>query len=163
MDGFLYNIFQFIEILPTNSYNGCANTIFMRGVLFMIALPYTPTVENRYNLTYSAVKNLKVGNRELIKSPLFFWNSAICAWCICDASDKQWRENSFWIGIHTLESPVHPGEFRFYFSNYTGMCSYTFEKFYNPDEIKSKYDLIIQEKFLATINKLLDMGILVQA
>jgi hypothetical protein len=42
------------------------------------------------------------------------------------------------------------------------MCGYVFEEFYNPAEIQNKYDLAIQEKFLETINQLLDMGILVQ-
>ena len=129
----------------------------------MSALPYEPKVENRYNLTYSAVQKLKIGNRSLIRSPMFFWNGAISAWCICEASDRQWREDTFWLGIYNDDAPEYPGEFRFYFTSYAGMCGYVFEEFYDPKTIQNKYDLMIQEKFLNTINQLLDMGILAQA
>ena len=129
----------------------------------MGTLPYEPTVENLYNLTYSSVQKLKVGNRKLIGEPLFYWNRQISAWCIFRASDKKYEEDTFWIGIYNEDAPEYPGEFRFYFTSYAGMCGYIFEEFYNPAEIQNKYDLAIQEKFLETINQLLDMGILVQA
>lgn len=129
----------------------------------MNTLPFVPQVENRYNLTYFDVQNLKVGNRELIKEPLFYWNKQISAWCISEVSDNKWREDTFWIGIYTEDAPEYPGEFRFYFTSYAGMTGYVFEHFYNPKEIQTKYDLIIQEKFLAKINHLLDMGILVKS
>jgi hypothetical protein len=126
----------------------------------MYTLPFIPKVENRYNLTYSDVQKLKVRNRELIQEPLFYWNNQISAWCISEVSDTKWREDTFWIGIYTEDAPEYPGEFRFYFTSYAGMCGYTFKYFYNPEEIETKYDLIIQEKFLTKINQLIDMGIL---
>ena len=128
----------------------------------MYTLPFIPKVENRYNLTYSDVQKLKVRNRELIQEPLFYWNNQISAWCISEVSDTKWREDTFWIGIYTKDAPEYPGEFRFYFTSYAGMCGYTFKYFYNPEEIETKYDLIIQEKFLTKINQLIDMGILVK-
>ena len=128
----------------------------------MYTLPFIPKVENRYNLTYSDVQKLKVRNRELIQEPLFYWNNQISAWCISEVSDTKWREDTFWIGIYTEDAPEYPGEFRFYFTSYAGMCGYTFKYFYNPEEIETKYDLIIQEKFLTKINQLIDMGILVK-
>ena len=129
----------------------------------MKALPRNPKVENRYNLTYSAIQKLKVGNRKFVGPPLFFWNASISAWCIYEASDKQYRENTYWIGIFTNDAPAYPGEFRFGFSNFTGICTYEFEEFFEPSNIYDEYDLIIQEMFLAKINLLLDLGILVKA
>ena len=128
----------------------------------MHTLPFAPKVENRYNLTYSDIQRLKVRNRELIKEPLFYWNDQISAWCISEVSDTKWREDTFWIGIYAKDAPEYPGEFHFHFTSYAGMTGYVFEHFYNPEEIETKYDLMIQEKFLAKINHLLDMGILVK-
>ena len=128
----------------------------------MHTLPFVPKVANRYNLTYSDVEKLKVGKRELIEEPLFYWNDQISAWCISGISDIRWRDDSFWLGIYTEDAPEYPGEFRFRFTSYAGMCGYVFQDFYNPKEIETKYDLIIQEKFLEKINQLLDMGILVK-
>lgn len=128
----------------------------------MKALPRNPKVENRYNLTYSTIQNLKVGKCELVSPPLFFWNASISAWCIYEASDKQYRENTYWIGIFADDAPLYPGEFKFGFSSFTGICSYKFEEFFEPSKIYDEYDLIIQEKFLSKINHLLDLGILVR-
>lgn len=128
----------------------------------MVTLPFKPKVENRYNLTYSSIQQLKIDNRELIKEPLFTWNDQISAWFISEVSDIRWREDTFWIGIYAEDAPEYPGKFRFYFTSYAGMSGYVFEHFYNPEEIETKYDLIIQEKFLEKINQLLDMGILVK-
>ena len=128
----------------------------------MKALPRNPEVENRYNLTYSAIQNLKVGNRKLVGPPLFFWNASISAWCIYEASDKQYRENTYWIGIFADNAPEYPGEFKFGFSSFTGICNYEFEEFFEASKIYDEYDLIIQEMFLKKINHLLDLGILVQ-
>lgn len=127
----------------------------------MNALPRKPEVENRYNLTYSKVEKLKVGNRKLVCPPLFFWNASISAWCIYEASDKQYRENTFWIGIFTEDAPEYPGEFRFGFSGFSGIATYKFEEFFEPSRIYDEYELIIQEKFLKKINYLLDLGILI--
>lgn len=129
----------------------------------MATLPYEPKVGNRYNLTYATAQNLKIGKRELISEELFYRNDQIAAWCIYKESDLRWGEDSFWLGIYDEDAPVYPGEFRFRFTSYGGMCGYVFEEFYNPNEIQNKFDLMIQEKFLNTINQLLDLGILVQA
>ena len=128
----------------------------------MKALPRNPKVENRHNLTYSKIQQLRVGKRELVGPPLFFWNASICAWCIYEASDKQYRENTYWIGIFAEDAPLYPGEFKFGFSSFTGICNYEFEEFFDPSKIYDEYDLIIQEKFLEKINLLIDFSILVK-
>jgi len=40
------------------------------------------------------------------------------------------------------------------------MCSYDFEKFFNPEEIETEIDLELQEKLLSRINWLIDEGII---
>ena len=78
----------------------------------MNALPYEPKVENRYNLTYSAVKALKIGNRSLIKSPMFFWNGAISAWCICDLSSiYNYSQNSYLFNRYLIHVCNHRSTF----------------------------------------------------
>ncbi|MBQ7764992.1 hypothetical protein IJ384_06485 [bacterium] len=128
----------------------------------MNKLPRKPNVENRYSLTIKDIKALKVGNRELVGPPLFWWNNVISAWCILGVAGPC-RENEFWIGIYTEDAPKYKGKFRFSITCFGGMCSYNFNKFFQPNDIEDEYDLIIQEKFLDKINELLDKGILVRS
>lgn len=118
-----------------------------------------PTVKNRYKLKISDIKNLKIKDRSKICEPLFWRNEVIKAWCICGAVGK-FEDAEYWIGIYDEDAPSYAGKFRFNFTTYMGMCSYTFEKFYDKAEIENNYDWQIQEKFLAKINELLDLGIL---
>ena len=74
----------------------------------MNTLPFEPKVENRYNLTYSDVQKLKIGNQELIKEPLFPWNEQISAWCTSGISDISWRDDTFWIRIYSEDSSEYP-------------------------------------------------------
>lgn len=126
----------------------------------MKELPWEPRVKNKHNLTIKDIENLKVGNYELVKPPLFWWNNVISAWCISDSVES---ENTFWIGIYPQNAPKNSGEFKFYLDCYEGRCFYTFKEFYVPEEIENKYDLMIQEKFLEKINELIDKGILVKS
>ena len=118
-----------------------------------------PTVKNRYKLKISDIKNLKIKDRSKICEPLFWRNDVIKAWCICGAVGK-FEDAEYWIGIYDEDAPSYAGKFRFNFTTYMGMCSYNFEKFYDKSEIENNYDWQIQEKFLAKINELLDLGIL---
>lgn len=122
-------------------------------------LEIKPTVKNRYKLNISKIKKLKIGDRSKICEPLFWRNEGIKAWCICGVVGK-FEDAEYWIGIYDEDAPSYAGKFRFHFTTYMGMCSYTFEKFYDKSEIENNYDWQIQEKFLAKINELLDLGIL---
>lgn len=125
-----------------------------------------PKVKNVYNLTISKIKKLKVGNRSGICEPIFWRNDVIQAWCIsavfggkealaaCD-------EDSYWLGIYDEDAKAYKSKFRFYFTSYGGMCGYEFEKFFKPEDIENEMDLELQEGFLAKINELIDLGILV--
>ena len=118
-----------------------------------------PTVKNRYKLKISDIKNLKIKDRSKICEPLFWRNEVIKAWCIGGVVGK-FEDAEYWIGIYDEDAPSYAGKFRFNFTTYMGMCSYNFEKFYDKSEIENNYDWQIQEKFLAKINELLDLGIL---
>ena len=93
----------------------------------MDKLPRNPTVKNRYSLTIEDISKLKVGNKDLIKPPLFWYNEIICAWCICDSSDNRFHEDSYWIGIYTDYAPKHANKFKFDFTSFGGMTSYNFK------------------------------------
>lgn len=115
------------------------------------ALLKNPRVPNKYNLTISKIKSLKIGDTSKICSPLFWRNNVVNAWCISFGT----HEDSFWIGFYDN------GSFEFNFTSYEGMTSYEFEEFYNREEIEIVDDFIIQEKFLETINHLIDEKILI--
>ena len=125
-----------------------------------------PKIKNKYNLTMSDVRKLKVINRNAICEPKFWRNNAINAWCIsgntikCQADDEFGTYNSFWIGIYDEDAKAYAGKIRVTFDAYGGMCSYKFKKFYDFSEIEHLIDLEIQEKFLETINGLIDDKIL---
>jgi len=122
--------------------------------------------KNKYHLTIPKIRQLKVGNRSLLKPPLFWRNDVVRAWCISGsagtpADHRFCTDNSFWIGIHDEDAPRFAGRFRFSIDAYGGMCSYQFTEFFREEDIQCDNDRIIQEKFLAAITKLLDLGILV--
>lgn len=118
---------------------------------------------NKYNLTMKQIKNLKIGNRELIKEPLFWRNNVISAWCICASVGNAdfCDETSYWIGIYDEDAKAYKGKVRFNFSTYGGMCGYEFNTFFNPRTIENIDDFDIQKLFLEKINTLIDKGILV--
>ena len=127
----------------------------------MKALPWEPKVKNKYSLTIDDIEKLKVGNLDLVKPPLFWWNNVISAWCISGCTIKS--ENTYWIGIYPIVGWQQKVKFKFYFTCYADQCMYEFTEFYNPEEIENKYDLMIQEMFLEKINELIDKGILIKA
>ncbi len=123
------------------------------------------TVENKYNLTIPAIRKLKVKDRSLVCEPLFSRNNVVQAWCIVGRawgpSDNRYHmDNEFWIGVYDEDAREHAGEFQFSISAYGGMALYDFQKFFQAEDIECENDMVIQEKFLDTINRLIDMGIL---
>lgn len=126
----------------------------------------SPIVENKYNLTLPIIKKLKVVDRSQLKSPLFWRNDVIKAWCITGvagstADQRYGTDNGFWIGIYDEDAPSYAGKFRVYLTSYGGMCGYTFHHFFCPDDIGCENDILIQERFLEKINLLLDIGVLI--
>lgn len=120
------------------------------------------TVENKYNLTVPIIRKLQVGDRSKVGKPGFWRNNVIGAWCISEiaAPSRFGDETSYWIGIYDEDAKAYAGKFRFSFETHGGMCGYTFTKFFQEKDIDNEWDLIIQKKFLAKINFLLDEGIL---
>lgn len=145
----------------------------------MKKLSRTPVIENKYNLDMDKIKKLKLVDRTKLCEPLFWRNNVVSAWCISGDTDlrhynkeylSEWKDlnlsrfkyddTSFWIGIYDNDADAYAGKIRFSFEAYGGMCSYTFNKFYNPRTISNDYDLLIQELFLKKINYLIDNNIL---
>lgn len=140
-------------------------------------LPWEPKIQNKYSLDWEKIKTLQVGNRELIKKfaleipnskARVYRNDLIDAWCFLGTTSDRMAESQFWIGIYDEKSTKEThrwnvsGNFDFHLTAYMEMCHYQFTTFFNPDEINgNRFDLEIQEKFLATLNELIDLGILV--
>lgn len=125
----------------------------------------TPTVNNKYNLTMAKIRRLKVVDRSKVCKPLFWRNDVIGAWCIIGSAgsdmDIQFgTDNEFWIGIYDDNAKTYAGKFRVHLTSYGGMCAYKFNQFFREKDIENDNDLLIQEKFLAKINELIDCGVL---
>lgn len=126
-----------------------------------------PKVDNKYNLTMSKIRKLKITDTSQIGKPLFWRNDFIGAWCIVGSagSDMDVRfgtDNEFWIGIYDDNAKAYAGKLRVHLTSYGGMCEYKFNQFFREKDIKDDNDLLIQEKFLSKINELIDLGILSQ-
>jgi hypothetical protein len=122
-----------------------------------------PNVKNKYKLTGKKIRKLRVQNREKLEEFGFWRNDVMKAWCItvkvgdnCYISD-----NTFWIGI--LDEPDNKKNqlIDYQFFAYGTSIEQTVEKFYKKSEILNEFDLLIQEKFLDLINKLIEANILI--
>lgn len=122
-----------------------------------------PKVENKYNLKPRDIPNLIILDRSKIKSPLFWRNNVINAWCISgsigtDADRRYGNDNEYWIGIY--DKPYRKKLIHFHCNCWGGMGRYTFNEFFNMEEIENERDLETQEKLLEIINRLIDEKIL---
>jgi hypothetical protein len=118
-----------------------------------------PTVPNKYNLTISKIKKLKV-NREKVDAFRFWRNDIIHAWCVSGGVGGN-LGNGYWLGIYDETAPAYAGKIQISFSSYGGMCGYDFNSFYRPSDIENEIDLQIQELFLEEVNHLIDSGTLI--
>lgn len=124
-----------------------------------------PKVENKYDLTISQIKELRIADRSKIKEKRFWRNEQIHAWCLSGhAGTKKDEEfctdDEYWMEFYDEDATKYAGAFRFDFTTYGGMYGYNFEEFFRQDNIECENDLKIQELFLKRINWLLDEGIL---
>lgn len=54
-----------------------------------------PKIENKYNLSFSDVKKLKVGDRSKVCEPLFWRNDVVNAWCISETTVKNSNDSRY--------------------------------------------------------------------
>lgn len=124
-----------------------------------------PTVKNKFNLTLNEIKRLEVINRHLLKKPLFWRNDVVHAWCISGNTAKNNDDHKFgcysdfWLGIHDEDSKMR-GKLKFNIYAYGGIMGYSFDNFFDENEIEDEHDLKVQEIFLKAINNLIDKRIL---
>ena len=122
-----------------------------------------PKVENKYNLKPKDIEKAVVLDREKLRQSPFWRNDVIGAWCLTGGSGKGYYGgyiNSYWIGFYDENAKSYAGKIRLNCSAYEDMCSYDFEKFFDPKEIETEIDLELQEKLLNRINWLIDEGII---
>lgn len=122
-----------------------------------------PKVENKYNIKFSDIKNLRIVDRAKIRPPLFWRNEIIGAWCISRdiGSEKDYKyglENSAWLGIY--DKPHYGKYIHCHCTSFGGMCGYKFNTFFRKQDIDHENDLLTQEFVLETVNMLIDKGIL---
>lgn len=113
---------------------------------------------NKYNLTPSKIKKLKISNWEELKKHT--WRNTAMKngtwWCHlegCQLNGPYQDFDEFWIGFNEDNNKID-----FHFSAYEGMCHYKFDKFYKDTE--NKYDLQVQVNAIKYLNMLLDKKIL---
>lgn len=118
-----------------------------------------PKVRNKYNLTLKDIRNMGI-DRTKLNSPLFWRNDVVKAWCISQSigNSNFCDETTYWLGIYDDESK----KIKISFDCHGGMCSYKFEKFYQPKDLECETDLKIQELFLEKIHYLIENGILIR-
>lgn len=119
-------------------------------------------ITNKYNLTVSKIKKLKIGDRSKINRKNGFWrNDVIKAWCISKSVGQEDLKNSFWLGFYDEDAPAYAGKFRISVDSYDGMCNYIFNQFFQEKDIECPEDLKIQKMLLDEVTRLIDEGILV--
>ncbi len=111
-----------------------------------------PRVENKYNLDFKKLKNLKLKDRTLVSEPLFWRNENNKLWCYSKKIAN--GEAEFWIRIKDSGKIVIHCVF------YDNLYEYKFSNFFCLSEIDSVYELMLQEELLATINAFIDEGML---
>ena len=126
-----------------------------------IDLDKIKSVPNKYNLTPLGIKKLKIADWDRLKKETWL-NSAMTNgkwWCHlegCEVQGPPYRDDDeFWIGFNENNDTIDC-----YISCYEGMCSYTFENFYDVMEIYNQYDMNVQVNAMRWLNKMLDEGIL---
>lgn len=113
-----------------------------------------PRVKNKYDLTPDIIRSLKTAKPEELGNPEYFWKNQNYPGDGCvSAIIGPYEDASFFLRV----SPEGVEDFSVAVMM---LCSYHFTEFYNPDEIKSSYDMRIQELILEKINRLIDDGIL---
>lgn len=120
----------------------------------------TKQYPNKYKLTPKSIKKLKILDWERLKKET--WNN--CAmrtgtwWCHlegCNVGGRYDDEDEFWIGFNEIDDKIDCN-----FTAFGGMCSYTFDKFYDKASIENRFDIGVQVNAIRWLNKLIDEGIL---
>lgn len=122
----------------------------------------TKKYPNKYNLTPDGIKELRILDWERLKKKT--WpNIAMSAtgewWCIiigCHPCDPMYDdEDECWIGFRREDDKI-----KCEFSCFSGMCTYDFETFYDPEVIENQYDINVHVNTIKWLNKMIDEGIL---
>lgn len=117
----------------------------------MINLKICPRVENKYDLDFNKLKDLKLKDRTLVKEPFFWRNEKNRLWCYSKPIAN--GETEFWIRIKDDDKIV------IHCASHDNLYEYKFDKFFDLSEINSVYEYILQEELLATVNTFIDEGI----
>lgn len=122
-----------------------------------------PSVENKYHLTVSRIRALRVKDRSRLGEAGLRREGA-CWWiyeCAGERDDYLYDTyDTFRLSVYDDDAPEHGGEVQFAFWTYAGISKYEFENFFEPETCGSVAHLEIQEKFLKLVNRLIDMGAL---
>ena len=121
----------------------------------------TKRFPNKYNITPDSIKKFKVldwpclkkhcGRNEAIPNGTWYCRLVGCQ----DVEEKHHNDfDEFWIGFREEDGKVD-----YSFTSYDGMCGYSFDKFYDSQDIENKWDMNVQVNTIRFLNMLLDEGI----
>ena len=118
-----------------------------------------PKVANKYNLKPRDIQRAVILDHDRLTQPPFWRNDIVKAWCLSGGAGHglYGYVDSYWIGFYDDEVEMGVG---LNCTSYEDMCGYSFEQFYNPEEMENEIDLELQEKLLERINWLIDEGII---
>jgi hypothetical protein len=115
--------------------------------------------ENKYGLKFSDIKRFKIVNAAALRLPPFWRNNIIKAWCLSGTAatsneDEMWGDPmEYWIGFYDS------GKIQCDISSSSCMVGEQFERFFNPRDLDTPQDVLLEERLLKRLNWLLDSGI----
>lgn len=118
---------------------------------------------NKYHLTVSDIRKLKVAKLEALQKAPFWRNNVVHAYCLSGevGDDRYCDGTDYWIGFYDKDAPYYAGKVRINFDTFGGVCSYNFKRFFGSTKsIDCRDDLAIQIECIRTVNMLIDKGVL---
>ena len=115
---------------------------------------------NKYRLTPKNIKKITVLDWDRLMTKTWHNNAKKGNWwCHLEGCQNEHApycdEDEFWIGFDMDTKRTDCD-----WSSYGGMCTYDFETFYDPREIRTAFDLRVQANTIRWLNQMIDAGIL---
>ena len=117
-----------------------------------------PKIKNKYGLKPKDIQKAAILDYERLTHPPFWRNDVIKAWCLSGGAGKGLFGyiDSYLIGFYDKDAKTYAGKIKLSCTSHEDMCGYSFDKFFDYQEIDNEIDLELQEELLDIINWLID-------